>query len=225
MGKKILIVCTSADKLTEKIGTGSWMEEVAAPYFVFTEKGHDVTIASINGGEIPFDESSLEKPYLTTEAEKFMLDDECMKLVTASKKLADVDVSEFDAIFMPGGHGTCVDFPGSAELAKALEQMWDAGKVVSAVCHGPTAFASTVGEKIIKGKKVTGFSNDEENAVNKELEVPFLLEDKLKELGGLYEKAVHNWGVHTVRDGNLVTGQNPGSSAATAHLILEALAA
>eukprot|EP00199_Chlamydomonas_sp_CCMP681_P005858 CAMPEP_0119102958 /NCGR_PEP_ID=MMETSP1180-20130426/1540_1 /TAXON_ID=3052 ORGANISM="Chlamydomonas cf sp, Strain CCMP681" /NCGR_SAMPLE_ID=MMETSP1180 /ASSEMBLY_ACC=CAM_ASM_000741 /LENGTH=230 /DNA_ID=CAMNT_0007087351 /DNA_START=98 /DNA_END=790 /DNA_ORIENTATION=- len=230
MTKQVLIICTSASKLGDsKKETGCWMEEVAAPYFKFIDAGFTVTVASIAGGEVPFDPSSLEAPFLTKEAERFMLDDKCMALVLASKALSSVDASTFDAVFLPGGHGTCFDFPQSELLSKTLTTMFDAGKVVSSVCHGPTAFANVksakTGEPIVKGKKVTGFSNEEESQVGKSDDVPFLLEDKLKELGGVYEKGPSAWAPHAVRDGNLITGQNPGSSAAVGDLVVAALSA
>lgn len=225
MAKKVLIICTSADKLGGK-ETGCWMEEVAAPYFLFKEKGYDITIASIKGGEVPFDEASLNPPFLTKEAEKFLLDEACMKLVTESIPLSDVNPDNFDAVFVPGGHGTVVDEPDNPELAKLLGKMWDDGKVVAAVCHGPVAFANAKdasGEPIVKGRKVTGFSNSEEKAVAKYDDVPFTPETKLTELGGKYERGASDWAPHAVRDGKLVTGQNPASSAAVGELIIEAL--
>jgi len=230
MAKKILIICTSANRLgsaSDAAETGSWMEEVAAPYYIWKEKGYDITIASLKGGEVPFDEGSLNPPFLTKEAEKFMLDNDAMAKVTTSLKLSDVDASTFDAVFLPGGHGTCYDLPESEELSKQLSAAWAAGKVVSAVCHGPTGLVNVKdanGVPIVKGRKVTGFSDSEEVAVGKDHLVPFMLESKLKELGGAYECAA-NWSVHAVRDGNLVTGQNPGSSAKTAELVVEALSA
>lgn len=226
MAKKVLMVCTSHDKLGDTdTGTGCWVEEVAAPYYEFKAAGYDVTIASIKGGEVPFDEASLGEPFLTKVAEKFYKDDACMNLVKNSVKLADVKVEEYDAIFMPGGHGACWDFPNSPELIKAITTLWDSGKVVAAVCHGPCCFANAVdknGIHIVKGRKVTGFSNAEEVAVKKDHLVPFKLEDKLKELGGLYE-AGPDWASHALRDGNLITGQNPGSSEAVGKLIVEVL--
>lgn len=223
-------MCTSASILPAAEGsgesiTGLWAEELAAPVLMFAEKGIDFTIASIKGGEIPFDDTSLNAPYQTPDVEKFLLNDEYMKSVLESVALKDVKPEEYDAIFLPGGHGTVVDFNKSTELATLVGTMWDAGKVVAAVCHGPNGLVnakSSSGESILKGKKVTGFSNTEEVAVGKENVVPFLLEDKLKELGGTYEK-VADWNPHAVRDGQLITGQNPQSSTATAKLIVEAL--
>lgn len=159
--KSILIVCTSADKISD-VPTGSWAEEVAAPYFafkvssmdgpsmhasnesdfslfpaaLFQEQGHSITIASIKGGEIPFDDASLNPPYLTKEAEKFILDAAVMELLENSKPISEVDFLAYDAIFLPGGHGTCVDLPTNETLLKGLAAAYSAGKVISAVCHG-----------------------------------------------------------------------------------------
>mmetsp|Transcript_2216 Transcript_2216/g.5632 ORF Transcript_2216/g.5632 Transcript_2216/m.5632 type:complete len:231 (-) Transcript_2216:121-813(-) len=228
MTKKVLIVCTSCDKLgNTDAGTGCWMEELAAPYYVFKAAGCEVTVVSIKGGEIPMDEASLNPPFLTKEAEKFILDDECMALVSESKPVTTVtDFTAYDAIFMPGGHGACYDLPTNEVLVKGLGAAWDAGKVVAAVCHGPVVFANVKaanGEPIVKGKKVTGFSNAEEQAVAKDDLVPFSLEDKLKELGGIYEAAAEKWAPHVVRDGKLVTGQNPASSHGVAEQMVAAM--
>lgn len=142
---------------------------------------------------------------------KLLADEEALGLLNASKKLADLDPLEFDAIFLPGGHGVVFDLPDNEELAAALSKLYNAGKVVAAVCHGPAGLVSAKkesGESIVSGHKVAGFTNEEEAAVGKTEVVPFLLETKLKELGGLYEKA-DNWTPFAVRDGNIITGQNP----------------
>jgi len=225
--KRVLIVCTSHEQLGDsKEKTGLWMEELVAPYNAFKAQGYDVTVSSISGGEIPVDEASLGPPYATKDVEEFILSDVHMKELLESVPLAEIDASEYDAIFLPGGHGTCWDFPDDEQLQKDLEKAAAAGKVIGAVCHGLMALVNVKdsdGVPIVKGKKVTGFSNDEEYAVAKETLVPFLVEDKLKELGGEYCKAEANWGVCAVRDGNLITGQNPSSSQKTAELVIEAL--
>lgn len=228
MTKNVLVICTSASKLGDSgKETGCWMEEVAAPYYVWKAKGYNVTVASIQGGEIPFDDKSLNPPFLTPECEKFLLDGEAMQGVEESMKLDDVKVTDYDAFFLPGGHGVCFDFPQSDLLGKLLSEAWQAGKVVAAVCHGPNGLVNVKdasGESVVKGRKVTGFTNSEEKAVFLDDLVPFLLEDKLKELGGSFEGA-DDWTPNAVRDGNLVTGQNPGSSTKAAELVVEALGA
>lgn len=225
---KVAIISTSWDKLGDTgKATGSWAEEVMAPFYVFTEAGFEVTVASIKGGEIPFDETSLNPPALTKEAQKFLLDDAAMKHVTESTPLSALQAADYDAFFLSGGHGTCWDFSDSEELGALLSQAFQTGKIVSAVCHGPTGLVKAVdkdGVSIVKGRKVTGFTNEEEHTVGLEKVVPFLLEDKLKELGGKYEKT-EKWHVLTVSDGHLITGQNPGSSIKTAQTVVEALKA
>ncbi|GFR44827.1 hypothetical protein Agub_g6167, partial [Astrephomene gubernaculifera] len=227
MAKNILIVCTSWDKLGDTDEpTGCWAEEVVAPYHVFKRQGYNVVIASIKGGEIPMDDASLNPPYLTKEVEDFLLDDDAMKGVMESLPLSDVRAADFDAVFLPGGHGACWDFPDNAALQSLLGEFVAAGKVVAAVCHGPVGLVNIKGpdgQPLVAGKKVTGFSDAEEFAVAKEGVVPFLLEARLRQLGGRYEAAAEKWAPHAVRDGNLVTGQNPASSAATAQLVVQAL--
>ncbi|KAF5827888.1 class I glutamine amidotransferase-like protein [Dunaliella salina] len=221
---KILIICTSADKLQDT-ATGLWAEELAAPYFLFQEAGFSVTVASTKGGEIPLDQGSLQGNFLTEAARKFLDDETCKQLIKASTPISSIKFEEFDAAFLPGGHGACVDFPSNATIKSGLEQMLHAGKVVGSVCHGPMCFVglkAADGQPIVKGKKVTCFTDSEERAVGKEKLVPFLLESKLKELGGQFE-CVPDWHPFALRDGNLVSGQNPMSSHRTAELIIEAL--
>lgn len=226
MTKKVLMVCTSHDKLGDtNEGTGSWAEEIAAPYTAFKKAGYEVTLASIKGGEVPIDEASLHPPFLTKVAEEFLLDDEAMKLVTESKALADVADGDYDAIFLPGGHGTCWDLPDNQTLISVIARLWNAGKIVSAVCHGPVGFVNVkdaAGHPIVQGKKLTGFSDSEERAVHKDKIVPFLTEQRLRELGAHYESKA-DWSEFAIRDGHLITGQNPGSSAKTAELVVHAL--
>mmetsp|Transcript_27386 Transcript_27386/g.74071 ORF Transcript_27386/g.74071 Transcript_27386/m.74071 type:complete len:227 (+) Transcript_27386:1452-2132(+) len=224
MSPKILIISTAADKLQDT-ATGLWAEELAAPYFLFKEAGCSVTVSSTKGGEIPLDQVSLQGDFLTEAARRFLNDDTCKQQLKASVPLSNIKFNEFDAAFIPGGHGACVDFPDNAMLASGLEQMLKAGKVVGSVCHGPMSFVglkAADGQPFVKGKKVTCFTDSEERAVGKEKLVPFLLESKLKELGGQFECAP-DWHPFAVRDGNLVSGQNPMSSLRTAELILEAL--
>lgn len=224
-GKHVLIVCTSHDKLgnTEK-PTGLWAEEVAAPYFILKEAGVDVDITSIKGGKIPLDPTSLQGD-LTDHTQSFLKNHHDLKSkVENSMSIAEV-TKEYDAIFLPGGHGVCYDFPDNPNLIALLESFWAKGKVVAAVCHGPVGLVNIkdpAGEYIVKGRKVAGFTNTEEDAVGKTQHVPFLLEDKLKERGGLFERGP-DWVPYAVADGKLITGQNPMSSAKVAELILSAL--
>lgn len=224
-GKGVLIVCTSHDKLgdTDK-PTGLWAEEVAAPYFILEEAGVDVDIASIKGGKIPIDPVSLQGD-LTEHTHSFLNNHHDLKSkVEDSISIAEAS-KEYDGVFLPGGHGVCYDFPDNPELIALVESFWAKGKVVAAVCHGPVGLVNVkdpAGHYIVKGRKVAGFTNSEEEAVGKTALVPFLLEDKLKERGALFERGP-DWVPYAVADGKLITGQNPMSSAKVAELILSAL--
>lgn len=172
------------------------------------------------------DEASLNAPFLTKEVEKMLLDDTAVKSLEDSVCYKTVPISSIDAVFLPGGHGVCADFAIDPELGKYVSEAWAAGKIVSAVCHGPNGLVNAVDENgapLVKGKKVTGFTDKEEYAVVKEDLVPFMLEQKLKELGGIFSCAPELWAAYAVRDGRLITGQNPGSSTKVAELVAEAL--
>eukprot|EP01023_Acetabularia_acetabulum_P002300 TRINITY_DN108_c0_g1_i1.p1 TRINITY_DN108_c0_g1~~TRINITY_DN108_c0_g1_i1.p1 ORF type:complete len:230 (-),score=58.46 TRINITY_DN108_c0_g1_i1:177-866(-) len=227
MGKSIVIITTSHDQLGDTgQKTGSWVEEVAAPYYAFKDNGFNVVIASILGGKVPFDQASMIPPYKTEAAAKLLEDSEAMQMLENSKPLSEIKADDFDAVFLPGGHGVCWDLPDNEQLKTLISNMYSQGKIVSAVCHGPAGLLNvTVGDMqkpILSGKKVTGFSNTEEAVVGKEKIVPFLLEDEMKQKGGNFEKS-NDFEPHAVRDGKLVTGQNPGSSAKVAELVIQAL--
>jgi len=218
---KVLIVTTSADKMGEH-ATGAWSEEITGPYYIFLDKGLEVKVCSVAGGDIPIDAGSLSDTF-KTENDKRMLEADNGPLKGTSK-LADEDVTQFDIVFFSGGHGTCVDFP-TEEVGAAVSKAAAAGKVVASVCHGPMAFVSAKGadgEPFVKGKKITCFSDVEEGQVGLTEKVPFLLEAKLKELGA--EVSVGDpWGSKAVIDGKLVTGQNPQSSVEAAKACLTLL--
>mmetsp|Transcript_31 Transcript_31/g.46 ORF Transcript_31/g.46 Transcript_31/m.46 type:complete len:230 (+) Transcript_31:75-764(+) len=215
---KAVILLTSADKLLNGHVTGYWLEEAAAPYKHLKDQGYEVTIASVKGGAPPLDASSLGENFLTEDARAFHEDADVQEMLKQTPAISTLDPADCDLLFCVGGHGTCSDFD-HVSVADFITQVYANGKVVAAVCHGPTALVNardiSTGEPLVRGKKVTGFSNEEEIAVGLHEVVPFLLEDKLKELGGLYERSESAWGVHCVADGRLVTGQNPGSSSAT----------
>jgi putative intracellular protease/amidase len=224
--KKVLIICSNHNKLgdTDDV-TGVWAEELATPYYTFKDAGFDITIASIEGGEVHIDPASLHGDFKTRHAEKFCINEQTQQQLRESAALADVNGMEYDAIFLPGGHGIAFDGPNSRMLAEVLTEAYKAGKVVSAVCHGPCGLVNATnesGKPLVDGKTVTGFSNAEEEAVGKTKVVPFLLEDKLKELGGKYTKG-EDWHSHVEVDGNLVTGQNPQSSEETAKAVVDVL--
>jgi putative intracellular protease/amidase len=221
--KKALIVCTSSAKLGEK-ETGVWSEECTGPYYIFKDAGYLVTVCSIFGGDVPVDAGSLSGDFKTENDKRMEKDD--AELFKKTPKLEDQDLSSFDIILFSGGHGTCVDFP-TVIVGDLVSKALLLGKVVGAVCHGPMALVNAkteAGESILKGKKIACFTNAEEDQVGLSKVVPFLLEDKLKELGAIIESA-SPWSDNAVRDGKLVTGQNPQSSVSVAKLCLEALKA
>lgn len=223
---KILIVLTSHDRLGDTgEKTGFWLEEFAAPYYVLKDAGAAVTLASPKGGQPPIDPKS-DLPENQTEATKrFRADPAAQAELANTKKLADVPADDFDAVFFPGGHGPMWDLYDNADAIALIENFVKAGKPVAAVCHAPVALANVRnkdGEYLVKGKHVTGFTNTEEDAVGLTSIIPFLLEDKLKERGGIYGRAA-DWAPYVEIDGKLVTGQNPASSEPAAEALLKLL--
>lgn len=206
--------------------TGLWIEELAAPYYVFKEAGYDIVIASPAGGPIPIDAGSMADSFFTDGAKKFMHDSEAFGALSHSIKLDTLSFpGDFDAIYLPGGHGTCTDFIGNPTLKSAIETMYKAGKVVTAVCHGPiclTECNNEDGSPIVQGKTVTGFTDSEEAAVGYTEVVPVLIETKFKEQGAKFEKG-DDWTSKVCVDGNLITGQNPQSSEEAAKAVVKAL--
>ncbi|GGE20412.1 dimethylallyltransferase [Aureimonas endophytica] len=225
----ILIITTSAATMggTGK-PTGLWFEELAVPYYAFVDAGAEVTLASIAGGPVPIDPRSV-KPKGENEAsvDRFLGDAAASKALAETPAVAALEGTAYDAVVLPGGHGTMFDLPESAELAALVGTAWAAGKVIAAVCHGPAGLVQArdeSGAPLVRGRRVTGFSDSEERAVGLDEAVPFLLESRLRELGGRYESGA-DFQPFAVVDGRLVTGQNPASSALTAQRVLEALAA
>lgn len=223
---KILMVLTSHDELgnTGK-KTGFWLEEFAAPYYVFKDAGADITLASPLGGQPPLDPKSDEPDSQTEATRRFKADIPAQDVLAQSVKLASVSAETFDAVFYPGGHGPLWDLADDADSIKLIETMYAADKIVAAVCHAPGVLRHTKaanGSPLVKGKQVTGFSNTEEAAAQLTDVVPFLVEDALGENGGIYSKAA-DWQPHVVTDGNLITGQNPASSEPAAHEVLRQL--
>lgn len=223
---KILIVLTYHDQLGDTgKKTGFWLEEFAAPYYVLKDSGATITLATPKGGQPPLDPKS-ELPENQTELTKrFRQDPSAQDELANTRKLAEVSADDFDAIFYPGGHGPMWDMPDNATSIALIEAFVKANKPVGAVCHAPVALVnvrSRDGDYLVKGKRVTGFTNAEEEAVGLTSVVPFLLEDRLKERGGIYSKAA-NWVPYVQVDGKLVTGQNPASSAPAAAELLKLL--
>lgn len=225
---KILIVLTSHDQLGDTgEKTGFWLEEFAAPYYVLKDAGAMITLASPEGGQPPVDPKS-DLPENRTEATKrFRADAAAQAELANTKKLADISADDFDAVFFPGGHGPMWDLPDNAASIALIESFVKAGKPVAAVCHAPVALVNARGKDgqyLVKGRRVTGFTNTEEEAVGLTAAVPFLLEDRLKERGGIYGRA-DDWAPCVEVDGKLVTGQNPASSEPAAEALLKLLGA
>jgi len=219
---KILMVLTSHDTLgnTGK-KTGFWLEEFAAPYYVFTDAGAQVTVASPKGGQPPIDPKSDDPNNQTPAQNRFKADKKAQDVLAHTVRLDTVQAKDFDTIFYPGGHGPLWDLVDNPISIKLIEDFYNSGKPVAAVCHAPAVLnhVKYKGEPIVKGKRVTGFANSEEEAVELTKIVPFLVEDELKRLGGLFEKAP-DWQSFAITDGRLITGQNPASSEATAKALL-----
>ena len=216
---KILMVLTSHDKLGNTgLKTGFWLEEFASPYYVFKDRNIEVTLSSPKGGNPPLDPKSDEPDFQTAATERFRSDEESQKLLANTLRLDSLSPSDFDAVFYPGGHGPLWDLAEDKNSISLLETFYQQGKPMGLVCHAPGVLRHTKredGAPLVKGKRVTGFSDSEEEAVNLSEVVPFSLEDMLKSNQGLYHKGA-DWESHIEVDGNLLTGQNPASSKAVA---------
>lgn len=223
---KILMILTSHDQLGDTgKKTGFWLEEFAAPYYVFKDSGAEVVLASPKGGQPPLDPTSDAEDAQTDDTRRFKEDPAAMEALAHTTPLADVSGEGFDAVFYPGGHGPLWDLAEDKNSIQLIETMFAAGKTVSAVCHAPAVFRHTKsadGAPLVQGKKVTGFTNTEEEAVQLTQVVPFLVQDMLEANGGLYHKG-EDWQSFVVTDGPLITGQNPASSAAAARAVLAQL--
>jgi putative intracellular protease/amidase len=223
---KVLMVLTSHSELgnTGK-KTGFWIEEFAAPYYILKDAGAEITLASPKGGQPPIDPKSAEPSAQTEATKRFDKDAELQKLLANTEKLSEVKAADFDAVFFPGGHGPLWDLSKDPDSIKLIQEFWSAKKPVAAVCHAPSVLLNVKdekGEPLVKGKNVTGFTNTEEEAVQLTKVVPFLLEDELKNKGGHYSKK-EDWASYVVKDGLLITGQNPASSEEAARELLELL--
>ena len=219
---KILMVLTSHDQLGNTgRKTGFWLEEFAAPYFVFRDAGVDLTLASPKGGQPPVDPKS-DLPENQTEAmTRFKKDERAQRELSQTVKLADVKAEDFDTVFYVGGHGPMWDLAESPVSIALLESFYNSGKPIALVCHSPGVLrhVSYKGEPLVKGKRVTGFTNGEEEAVKLTKVVPFLVEDELTRLGAHFEKLA-DWQPFSIIDGRLITGQNPASSTSAAKTLL-----
>jgi putative intracellular protease/amidase len=224
---KILMVLTSHDQLgATGRPTGFWLEEFAAPYFVFKDAGVELTLASPQGGQPPIDPKSDLPENQTPAMDRFKKDDAAQKALAHTTRLSDVKAEDFDTVFYPGGHGPMWDLAESPVSIALIESFYNAGKPVALVCHAPGVLRHVTyqGEPLVKGKRVTGFTNDEEEEVQLTHVVPFLVEDELLRLGAKFEK-VPNWQPFCIVDGHLITGQNPASSTTTAQALLKLIKA
>jgi putative intracellular protease/amidase len=220
---KILMVLTSHDVLgSTGRKTGFWLEEFAAPYFVFKDAGVDVTLASPKGGQPPIDPKSDLPENQTPAMARFKKDTAAQKALANTVKLGDVTAENYDTVFYPGGHGPMWDLAESPDSIALLEAFYNSGKPIALVCHAPGVLRHVKykGAPLVKGKHVTGFTNGEEEEVKLTHVVPFLVEDELLRLGAVFEK-VANWQPFAVTDGRLVTGQNPASSTVGAQALLK----
>ena len=222
---KILMVLTSHDQLGNTgRKTGFWLEEFAAPYFVFGDAGVELTLASPKGGQPPLDPKSDMPENQTAAMARFKKDATAQKALANTVELADMKSEEFDTVFYPGGHGPMWDLAESAASIALLESFYNSGKPIALVCHSPGVLRHVMyqGEPLVKGKRVTGFTNEEEEEMQLTHIVPFLVEDELKRLGAKFQK-VPNWQPFSIVDGRLVTGQNPASSTSAAKALMKLL--
>ena len=223
---KILMVLTSHEQLGDSgHKTGFWAEEFAAPYYAFKDAGAEVVLASPNGGQPPIDPNSQQAAAQTNETVRLFEDEAALEQLANTLQLSQVTADGFDAIFYPGGHGPLWDLSEDPLSIGLIQQFWEQDKPVAAVCHAPAVLVhakTPAGKPLVAGRKVSAFTNSEEAAVGLTDVVPFLLEDKLQELGAHYQK-VDDWKPLAVVDGNLITGQNPASSSAVARALLQQL--
>ena len=223
---KILMVLTSHDQLGNTgRPTGFWLEEFAAPYFVFRDAGVELTLASPKGGQPPLDPKSDLPENQTPAMARFKKDKAAQEALAHTVKLADVKAEDFDTVFYSGGHGPMWDLAESPVSIALIESFYNSGKPVALVCHSPGVLHRVTykGAPLVKGKRVTGFTNEEEEEVQLTKVVPFLVEDELKRLGAIFQKAP-KWQPFSIVDGRLITGQNPASSTSAAQALLELVA-
>ncbi|WP_316797470.1 type 1 glutamine amidotransferase domain-containing protein [Pedobacter agri] len=223
MNKKVLFVLTSHDELGNTgLKTGFWSEELAAPYYTLTDKGVDVVLASVKGGQPPIDPKSEDPSFQTDTTRRMDKDSVLLEKLKNTAPLTEVKMEDYDAVFYPGGHGPLWDLAESAVSQKLIVDFYEANKPVAFVCHAPGVLKDVKvgGEYLVKNKKVTGFTNTEEDAVQLTNVVPFLVEDVLKKNGGIYSK-IDDWNPYAVVDGLLITGQNPASSEKVAEELLK----
>ncbi|WP_163102453.1 type 1 glutamine amidotransferase domain-containing protein [Peribacillus alkalitolerans] len=215
MSRQVLFVVTSHSSITKDISTGLWLEEYAIPYEIFKQKGYKIDTASLTGGNVPLDPNSLS----SGDSESFK---DAMIELQQTIPLQGLIADHYDVLFIPGGHGTMFDLANSVEFTELLMDFEEKDKLIASVCHGPACFAQAKyedGTPFVSGKQITAFTNEEEREVQLDEYMPFLLEEKLQELGAKFI-ATPNWQVHIQKEGNLITGQNPQSSKAVAETVV-----
>lgn len=226
MAAHVLVVATSRNMMDDGQLTGVWAEELAAPWLAFAAAGCRITLASVKGGPIPFDPRSVHGGGPQPDSvQRFLADRAAMVAVQVTPAIAETDIADVDAVFLPGGHGTLWDLPGCVALADRIGSLLDHGRIVAALCHGAAGLVSAKrrdGRPRVAGRRVTAFTDTEEEKVGLAEAVPFLLEGKLRDLGADFV-AAPDFQPHVVADGNLITGQNPASSDAVAQAVLQAL--
>jgi putative intracellular protease/amidase len=224
---KILMVITSHDKLGDTgRKTGFWLEELAAPFYIFKDSGAEIVLASPKGGQPPLDPKSNEPNFQTELTHRFEADEDAKAQLSSTLRLDTVKAEDYDTVFYPGGHGPMWDLAEDQNSINLIEAFLAAGKTVALVCHAPGALRhvkTSDGKPLVQGKKVTGFTNTEEEAVGLTKVVPFLVEDELKAKGGIFSKA-DDWQPYVLTDGQLITGQNPASSGPAAKVLIEKIA-
>lgn len=224
--KKVLIVLPSHDQLGNTgQKTGFWLEEFTDPYYKFIDSGYEVTIASPRGGKPPVDPKSTQKENQSESTQRFERDKSAQVKLENTLVLSQVSANDYDTLFLPGGHGPMWDLSSDENMKKIVEDFYSDKKIVSAVCHGPAGLLQATdrnGNSILKGKKITGFTNNEESAVGLTKTVPFSLENRMKELGGKFEKG-QDFKPFVISDGQLITGQNPKSALPAAEKVVEIL--
>jgi putative intracellular protease/amidase len=223
---KVLMVLTSHDQLGNTgRKTGFWLEELAAPYYVFKDAGAEITLASPKGGQPPLDPKSNEPIFRTDLTRRFESDAQAEAQLGKTVRLETVRQEDYDTVFYPGGHGPMWDLAEDKNSIRLIESFLAAGKTIALVCHAPGVLRhvkTAAGRPLVEGRTVTGFTNGEEQEVELTKVVPFLVEDELLRLGAIFSKK-KNWAVYTITDGQLITGQNPASSGPAAKVLLEAL--
>ena len=227
MNSKILIIVTSHAVMgNTSEPTGLWLEELTTPYYAFVDAGTSVTVASIKGGAIPIaPESKKPAGENADSVERFLQDKSAVAATNNTPAIKDIDPNQYDAVFLPGGHGTMWDLPNSQPLANIISQAYAQDKLVAAVCHGVAGLTGATkpdGSPLVNGLQISSFTNAEEDAVGLSNTVPFMLETKLRELGANFQ-GVANFEPFAIKSGNLITGQNPASSLLVANKVLEAL--